>query len=457
MVSLLVGIRYYIQNVDSGTFLELPDKLTESEVKTRPVKFSEKQLWTIVADQREPDVFLLENVAQKTWLGVVTEGNRFSQLVGHSRANACKCLNGTVFISLSEPAPDSDTVEPRARYTNVLAYAASKEDSEESVKSQKWFITRSNDGTYSIQDTEQHLFLGCEAYDCYKYGPIHGLREAFAWDITPVGGGFAYTINVRSLSDLLSIGFRDYQAGVGKELALMPAMSAHSQTWFFEPWDDSEVPTSSESPLASSGKKDSKAKKAASRSGNPGPGMTPSSSNLAGSATSGFPGPGFTNEETMEGIGPRVSGGAESDSDNEDDGGQSKVIPDGHYHIRNVGSGKCLNVATTTYFRSEPSHAPSRFLVRVSESNEVQIIPHSYVGLQSLVWRDSKIAVEDAQESAWQLIKDDDVEEERRFQLRPIGAADGHVLKVEGSEIKLMGVEAPEKGSYRKWDFVTIY
>ncbi|KAJ2925807.1 hypothetical protein H1R20_g11286, partial [Candolleomyces eurysporus] len=94
MVSLLVGVRYYIQNVDSGTFLELPDKLTESEVKTRPVKFSEKQLWTIVADQREPDVFLLENVAQKTWLGVVTEGNRFSQLVGHSRANACKwCLD----------------------------------------------------------------------------------------------------------------------------------------------------------------------------------------------------------------------------------------------------------------------------------------------------------------------------------------------------------------------------
>ncbi|KAJ2925808.1 hypothetical protein H1R20_g11285, partial [Candolleomyces eurysporus] len=181
--------------------------------------------------------------------------------------------------------------------------------------------------------------------------------------------------------------------------------------------------------------------------------MTPS--NLAGSATSGFPGPGFTNEETVEGIGPRVPGGAESDSDNEDDGGQSKVIPDGHYHIRNVGSGKCLNVATTTYFRSEPSHAPSRFLVRVGESNEVQIIPHSYVGLQSLVWRDSKIVVEDVQESAWQLIKD--VEEERRFQLRPVGVEADHVLKAVGSEIELVGVELLEEGPYRKWDFVTIY
>ena len=44
MVSLRVGVRYYIQNVDSGSFLELPDKLAESEVKTRPVKVSEKQL-----------------------------------------------------------------------------------------------------------------------------------------------------------------------------------------------------------------------------------------------------------------------------------------------------------------------------------------------------------------------------------------------------------------------------
>ncbi|KAJ2925810.1 hypothetical protein H1R20_g11288, partial [Candolleomyces eurysporus] len=421
MVSLLVGVRYYIQNVDSGTFLELPDKLAESEVKTRPVKFSEKQLWTIVADQREPDVFLLENVAQKTWLGVVTEGHRFSQLVGHSRINACKwcldpdldgdgfwisfartktprclelgefgvvlvakrstndsqkwrflkekeayqltlpksssslasglyrirSLNGTMFISLSEPV--SDTVEPKPTYTNVLAYATSKE--EDPVKSQKWFVTRSNDGTYSIQDAEQHLFLGCDAYDCYKYGPIHGLREAFGWDITPVGGGFAYT---------------------------------------------------------------------------------------------------------EEDAGPTESGGAEPDSDNEDGGGQSKVILDGHYQIQNAGSGKYLNIATATYFRSEPSHAPSRFLVRVSESNEAQIIPHSYVGLQSLVWRDSKIAVEDVQESAWQLIKDDDLEEERRFQLRPIGAAAGHVLKTVGNEIKLVEV-GPGEGLDCKWDFVTIY
>ena len=53
--------------------------------------------------------------------------------------------------------------------------------------------------------------------------------------------------------------------------------------------------------------------------------------------------------------------------------------------------------------------------MRVSGSNEAQIIPHSYVGLQSLVWRGSELVVEDRQEYAWRLIKDGNVEEERRF------------------------------------------
>ena len=54
--------------------------------------------------------------------------------------------------------------------------------------------------------------------------------------------------------------------------------------------------------------------------------------------------------------------------------------------------------------------------MRVSGYNEAQIIPHSHVGLQSLVWRrDLGLVVEDRQESAWRLIKDGGVEEERRF------------------------------------------
>jgi hypothetical protein len=44
MVSLRVGVRYYIKNVDFGSFPELPGKLAESEVMTSPVKVSEKQL-----------------------------------------------------------------------------------------------------------------------------------------------------------------------------------------------------------------------------------------------------------------------------------------------------------------------------------------------------------------------------------------------------------------------------
>lgn len=114
-----------------------------------------------------------------------------------------RSLDGTVFISLPESL---SSIEPRAKDPKALTYPASKE---EVVGSQKvkhlvfrpnradrifqWLVTRSDHGTYSIQDSEQHLFLGCVAYDCYKYGPVHGLREAFDWDITPVGGGFAYT------------------------------------------------------------------------------------------------------------------------------------------------------------------------------------------------------------------------------------------------------------------------
>ncbi len=55
--------------------------------------------------------------------------------------------------------------------------------------------------------------------------------------------------------------------------------------------------------------------------------------------------------------------------------------------------------------------------MRLGEHNDAQITPHSYVGQQSLVWRDPNIVVKGGQEPAWQLLKDDnDVEEERRFQ-----------------------------------------
>lgn len=33
---------------------------------------------------------MLENVAQKTWLGLLTDGDRFAQLVGQGRAGASK-------------------------------------------------------------------------------------------------------------------------------------------------------------------------------------------------------------------------------------------------------------------------------------------------------------------------------------------------------------------------------
>ncbi|KAF5342357.1 hypothetical protein D9611_001755 [Ephemerocybe angulata] len=518
MSNLSPGVRYHIQNIDSGKYLELQDRTAETEVKARPVKDSGQQLWVLVSDRQDPDVFMIENVFHKSWLGTITDGKRFSQLVGQNKANAGKwwitgdnddgfrigvaawtkasslclelgefgatlvqkrkqldtqkwrflthgetflltspqitsslatglyrirTLDGSTTLSLSQSIADSGDGD----HSDALALATSHDNPQ---NSNKWLVTFQASGLYSIQDADQHLFLGSPPYECYQYGMIHGLKEPFDWQISSVGG-FAYTINTSSVSNLLSVGFRDYRAEPEKQLALMPAAQAHSQIWFFEPWEDYDTLSAKDPGVGAS--------PMARRISDYGPGTTPGSKPLPET-------PAYL-KEPYDLNGPRIqpfpeppmedrSAAGETDSDGED--GEAS-LPDGHYHIRNVGSGKYLNIATHPFLKAEPTHSPSRFLVRVSSSNssKVQIIPHSYPGLHSLVWGELGLEVENASRFFWKLVAVNDDGIGRRFYLQP---GQGSVIGVVEDQIELVDEVDPDSDApaeEKMWDFVMIY
>ncbi|KAJ2926160.1 hypothetical protein H1R20_g10936, partial [Candolleomyces eurysporus] len=81
---------YTIQNVDFNSCLEMTVRPVNKPTSGRPWKDSDKQRWRFVLAPGSEDEYYIYNVAQKTYLGILSEKDR--RLVSKSRFNASKWL-----------------------------------------------------------------------------------------------------------------------------------------------------------------------------------------------------------------------------------------------------------------------------------------------------------------------------------------------------------------------------
>ncbi|KAJ2926161.1 hypothetical protein H1R20_g10934, partial [Candolleomyces eurysporus] len=134
---------YTIQNVDFNSCLEMTVRPINKPTSARAWKDSDKQRWRFVLAPGSEDEYYIYNVAQKTYLGILSEKDR--RLVSKSRFNASKWLLYPVKSSRNKhtfeivlSGEETDTCLQLGEFGNP--YIADRDDSE----AQHWRVFSGN-------------------------------------------------------------------------------------------------------------------------------------------------------------------------------------------------------------------------------------------------------------------------------------------------------------------------